>query len=542
MFFVWRFGPSFALPLTRKRARCLQHGGSYKRAPPFETEPGGYHLGPLSFIKAHPRLDWEVSQLHERAREGALDARTAECYINSYLACAAWDGDPKLTPLFKMALADAPQPGTVPDVGKFVRLALKELDATRHPVAAAVLQAVPCFKKSYPSCKKAVAVAPLKLNILLATLLGLYDSAIKKPQFTTKVEYYREVHRALTSEEHEQVAFLARYEHLESLSFMEYVTRALPDYMPSEHACLKSKYRQPFFWDRLPLLCDQLRATCSGWDEAEQFAAKVLEKITRVKRKCTKPPSSHPAAYTQEDFVNALACPWVPHPQKEDFHILSQAYGAPACLLETLHTVLRVGDLPQNLAKVQVAYMRKHERLSHLAWHMSTHWHICVHCLVVKRTCSTEMKLDTITQRLKCSTCKQELIASVDFLGRVVNILNANYVFCPVCAKIHKVQGQAFPGTRTCYCRVVNQIPAWPLPCDTTKGPCACERPQQPKQDPQRCEVCGERHNLRQFERVDHLTGRMECIPFCGRHAPDARSADWCQNAEQLRAASALRR
>lgn len=463
-----------------------------------------------------------------------MDAHTAECYINAYLPCAAWGGDPTVAARLRSSVVDAPQPRTVPDIGKFVRLALKELDATKHPVAAAVLQAVPCFKKSYQCCKQDEALGPIKLNIMLAHLLGLYDSATKKPQFGTKVMYYKAVHVALTSEQHDHAEFVARYENLQTLSFMEYVTRILPGYMPSEHACLKNKYRQSFYWERLPLMCDQLRATCSSWDEAEAFAARVLEKITRVKRKCTRHQAGPPSAFSRAEVLNALSCPWISQPRKEDFQILSQAYRAPAALIEALHTLIRAGPLPRNLAEVQVAYVRKHKAQSHLSWHMRTHWHLCAHCLVNRKTCNTEMKLDTITQSLKCSSCKNDLILSIDFMGRIINILSSNYVFCPVCAKIHKVEGSKFPGAKQCYCKVVNGVPSWPLPCNLSKA-CDCESKDAPPSI-QRCVVCGDKNNLRYIERVDHMTGLMHCLSYCCKHSPDNKALEWCYNTKLVQA------
>lgn len=512
------------LPELTNTHRCLQHGGAYQRVPPAESEGS---QDDLLYIPRHGKLDREVHHLHQLAREGSIDSHTADCYVNTYLSCAAWEGDPKITPKLKMMVQDAPQSRTVPDLGKYVRMALTELDSTRHPLSACILQAVPCFKKSYQCGKKPPSLSPVRLNVLLALLLGLYETCIKKPQFATKVLFYRDVHRCLTGEEAAQNEFLSKYESLASLSFMEYVTRVLPEHMPVEHLCLRQKYTQGFYWDRLPLMCDQLRATCKSWEEAEECAFRILEKITRVKRKSTRQPSSHHAWFTSEEIERALSAPLIYQATKGDFQILSHAYQCPSELLEVLHASVKVGLLTKNLREVQVAHARRHGVQSNLSWHMRTHWHLCVQCLLNKRNPSTELKLDTITKKLMCSACKGDAIASIDMVGKLVNVLGSNYVFCPVCAKIHKIRGSEFPGAKVCQCTLFARIPTWPIQCDANV---LCECCPRQKKEQVTCSLCPEKGGLRLVERVNHETGRMEAVSYCGRHCPEARLLELCAN------------
>ena len=192
-----------------------------------------------------------------------------------------------------------------------------------------------------------------------------------------------------------------------------------------------------------------------------------------------------------------------------------------------LHASVKVGLLTQNLREVQVAHARRHGVQSNLSWHMRTHWHLCVQCLLNKKNPSTELKLDTISKKLMCSACKGDAIASIDMVGKLVNVLGSNYVFCPVCAKIHKIRGSEFPGAKVCQCTLFARVPTWPIQCDSNFS---CECCPRQKKEQVTCSLCPERGGLRLVERVNHETGRMEAVSYCGRHCPEARLLEYCAN------------
>lgn len=489
-------------------------------------------LGP-QYIILNTTLDKEVCTLTEMAKMGLIDSNIADSQINSYLPCAAWDGNFKYTHMLKLSPQDTPAEATLPDLGKYIRIALSNFDGFKNQISAFILQCIPCFKKTDRSVKLNTPCSPVKLNIVMGTLLGLYQSATKRPQFKFKVHFYKQIHRTLTSTEEVQITFLNDIQNLVKLSFVEYISRIVPKYFPSEYVFIKTLYDNLFFWERIPLLCDDLRSICTTFQEADAFARNILDKITRVKHKAYKAGIQIQQNFTHEDVIRALQCPLLFNPVKDDFEILSKCYNTPSSLIQHLHKAIQIGIMPSEMQLCQHNYPYIYKNFSHLEWYSKTTWHICIYCLLKKKKLKTELKLDTVNNNIVCSLCLSSSVIKINFLGKFVNILNKNYIFCPICFEVHENNGIMFPGSSVCSCMIDKQIKPWPLPCNNKKMSCSCVVVRQEKRA-QECAVCYENNNLHLVQRIDPCSGVLHTVCFCSKHKPNNQVLGQCYNISHI--------
>ena len=95
-----------------------------------------------------------------------------------------------------MAPEDAPQFGTLPDLGRHIRAVLSG-EEPRDLTSGLLGQALPCLRKAH---KALPGPATAALNLLLALLLGLYQNVGRRPCFRDRVTLYGRLHRVMTSE------------------------------------------------------------------------------------------------------------------------------------------------------------------------------------------------------------------------------------------------------------------------------------------------------------------------------------------------------
>ena len=345
---------------------------------------------PTPYIPASPALDAHVRWLHKLAREGSIDAQTAERHLNAHLAAACWQaGAPASLARLVMPLTDAPQFGNLPDLWAFVSRALTGPDfKIEQGLQGLILQTLPCFRRPSPAPQAAPngpdlfsgGVAPVLVNLMLGLLLGLYPDATGKPQFAVRARVFRSLHAALTEEQEAQERFVRARPALASLALMEYLARVLPACMPAEEEFLRHTFGMAQFFEQAPLVCNEFRSgltaldaepawrplSAGEWAGLDARADEAVERTARVKRKTVRPCDPH---RHQEDpcldWGAALGCPIVPRGSPDDYKILAHAFRLPGrgADAERFHTLMQVGVLPANLRRMQADALAEQVRV-----------------------------------------------------------------------------------------------------------------------------------------------------------------------------------
>lgn len=432
-----------------------------------------------TYVPGCATLDAHVRRIHQLAREGVIDAQTAERHLNAHLAAAGWIG-PAQAPAphwLVMPLADAPQFGNLPDLWPFVHRALACPDfRLEQGLQGLILQTLPCFRRPTASAAPAPTGtgrhgkarparaeqaedepagapappdldllgqgnAPVLINLLLALLLGLYPDAAGKPQFGARARIFRSLHAALTGPPEAQELFVRARLTLVSLALMEYLARVMPACMPAEEEFLRQAFGMGPFFEQAPLLCNEFRSgltgltgasAAGGWDplSAEEWAAldaragETVERTARVKRRAQRPGEARrPADEAAPDWRAALDCPVVPGGSRDDYKILAHAFGLPrqGADAERVHSMIRVGRLPSNLRRLQEQALALQARDWRCAW-LRSRLHVCPACLTRRGALrvKNEFRVDTLTGGLVCSAkgCRCADILTIDLLVR----------------------------------------------------------------------------------------------------------------------------
>lgn len=515
----------------------LQSGGHIQMAPLSLLEGCPVGPNPPAHIPGCPRLNREVCALHQLARRGELSMDAAERQLNAYLPAAASQRlvrHPKHLRWMLLSIADAPHHTHLPDLGYVIHRVL-----SRRPLpgslSAVVEHSIPCLRHTTAPIPFADSQDVL-LNLVLSMLLGLYPGGnIKRPSFGARAGIYARVHALLTASREAQTEFCQRHTPVVLLSCMEYVARVLPAYIPAQTAFLVEKDPNTgAYFRRIPALCDELRmglddAAPPEWSRVNALCDGVMDKVMRLKKSNTVAPV--------RDMHNTLLAPTPPQvlaalwnaplltgaPSADEFRILGMGLDLPKNSLQCVQRSVRVSQLPGNLSRLQ------RERLAEAccgttrSTFLKSRYHICMQCtLSHKNPSPLRLRLDTLTQRMVCSSCATDQLISVNMVGRILQLRNQFLYLCPGCISIQEYKGE--------------QI--W-LP---HAAQCVHAARQQSKRGPRQrkaCFTCQEPANQIVVERVDHRTGRMTQFSFCQRHVPRVELLMRCVNAGQIEHACA---
>ena len=221
----------------------MQPGGLFYSLPVSEGEPEeGPQPGAL--VPGCAKMDAHVARIHWLAREGRIDEATAERHLNAHLAAAAVR---ERHALFVMPISDAPQFGNLPDLWRFVSVALSE--AQSDPLSAAIRQSLPCFRKPEVSAEPPASAAPVLVNLVLGLMLGLYPTSTSKPQFGLRVRVFVSLSGELTKDA--GLAFATAYPSLVALALLEYLSRVVPMLFPAEEEFLLETFGLAQFFEQV---------------------------------------------------------------------------------------------------------------------------------------------------------------------------------------------------------------------------------------------------------------------------------------------------
>lgn len=290
-------------------ARRLSEGVILRRA----EEGGNPPPGEMQFC-SDPKIQARLEYLHSLARKGDVDE--VQQHIDSHLAAVGYlrenPSHGRFARMMIVSHIDAPQWGTLPDIGFIIRAVLSG-GVMRDPVKACgggktlkgkvaweasgrlaapaavpearsflesvptvpqtpccsrvdednysvqmLFQALPCVRRAHSKrgCGGSIG-QEAGINILMGMLLGLYPHAVKFPPFSARVEIYMAIHRLLTHGT--GVEFCKGHPMLMTLAYMEYCAYVIPEFMPAEYEILKVEPGMAGYFTACPLACDVLR-------------------------------------------------------------------------------------------------------------------------------------------------------------------------------------------------------------------------------------------------------------------------------------------
>jgi hypothetical protein len=491
------------------------------------------HAHTPDFVPSCPLLNARVAALHARLPFDPF----AQIKIDAHLLAAALRDD---SPRLVMLPEDAPQLATLPDIGHLIRSCLVARRWTASYLHSLLHACIPCPRPSIAALPPDSASAPLLLNILLATLLGLYPQSVKQPPFPVRVALFRRVHAAITLDGPSQMALLTRIQPLLVLALTEYLCHILPRHMPSEYDALRAAFPvDPFFATAAPVFDlfrqDHIDSGAEPWDTLARAAQDLHERLTRTYRsKCRLPPPPRRAPLADLPADPAAFCvaaldahPLVRYPCTDDIAVRRAEYAIllnSAALAEAavVHSLVTVAPLPANITRLQEAALDAlSQRCQRRARVRRTHY-LCLLC--ERRGRKASPRLCSRTFRIVCRTCNDspDSIVPIDTVGRIVTIRSRQLIFAPCCATVrdYTASGHDFA----------------PGPCRHSLAP-RTDRPLKPPRVRVACAMCDAPALPRGHDYLDHLPCRMTVCFLCQRHTPPD---DWLRHVPNRRCFDAV--
>lgn len=155
---------------------------------------------------------------------------------------------------------DAPQLATLPDLGSVIRSCLVGRQWTATYLHYLLHGCLPCPRPPVKAPQQPDrASTAICLNLVLATLLGLYPACVKRPPFPVRTALFARVHSLLASDGEAQAAFALKHQPLLTLALAEYACHVLPAFLPAESSALCASHSVDAFFAAGPPMFDVFR-------------------------------------------------------------------------------------------------------------------------------------------------------------------------------------------------------------------------------------------------------------------------------------------
>ena len=386
-----------------------------------------------------------LTNLHLRLKRGC---RSVQCEIDTYLILCACENNLSGRELHNMKISEAcvAQYDTLPDITRFIPYSFTMSRETG--IIAYYIQLLSPLKRktrtrrgnpAAPLCHTEACVC---LNLIQATLLGLYPRSSKQPVWRTRVAIVACIHMLQTSSFDTQVRFLAMSHDLLRVSFTEYILNVRMDYCPVENEFLvRQAGFLPNYDAACATLCDHIRQTCvqSGtwsWEHINSVSATSLDRISRMCR--TRVVSTN---------VHTPMMSMVPEQLQKAIHqhvifpdpATHNCVNATNIVEQALHTRM----LPWNMVRAQAARTADKYSTSTFPITSVCEKHICIKCVlsintrIIPRVSKLRMK--TSDGKLSCANCNSvDTVLRVNVLGKLLNIRNTAYFGCHECTSLHE--------------------------------------------------------------------------------------------------------
>jgi hypothetical protein len=502
-----------------------------KYAPTLDTYP--LKIG--SFCTTDISVDATLHDLHVRLKHGD---RAMQLTIDTYLiACACerslpWDILQNIRP----DEADVPQYHTLPDITRFLPCSFTSNPATGM-IAYYIQLLSPLKRKSRirrgtatpPTCHVEASVC---LNLIQATLLGLYPRASKQPIWWTRVAIAGCIYKLHTASFDVQCQFLKDSHDILRLSFTEYIINMRMDFCQVENQFLTRHANfLPAYDTACITICDHVRQSCVqstdwSWQHINNSCISSLDRVSRMCRTQLIPAHTIPKIVNvkPEQVHTALNAHILYTDSQTEVHAFSST-------TEMIHQTVQTYALPWNLMKTQAN--RIVDKFADILFPVLTacEKHVCIRCAhgtntrMLQRV--SKLRMNTKTMQLSCANCKSDdTVLKINVFGKILSIRDVKYFCCQECTSLH-IYNPESPLTCTRY-DIHAPIPLLDIhdgsnisslrATDLSKG----SHMVQPRiERKNKCKWCGRICSARTLRLLHTASASMVCITLCFKHFPD---------------------
>lgn len=474
-------------------------------------------------------IDETLHDLHCRLKHGD---RSVQALIDTYLiVCACEKNLPwHILQFLRPDAMDVSQYHTLPDITRFIPFSFTSTNG--EGIIAYYMQLLsPLKRKSRvrrgnpvtPTCNVEASVC---LNLIQATLLGLYPRSSKQPIWRARVAIAGCIFKLHTAPFETQCKFLAASHDTLRLCFTEYIANVRADFCQVENEFL---FRHASFLPGYDIACftlfDHVRQTCVQSNEWswENINAICLSSLDRVSRMC-RTQLIQTRASTNFGGIKAhhIQSALTQHVVYTDQQLISgQTH---ASTTETIHDTVQVHMLPWNMVLTQAARIVENFSDSLFPVLTACEKYICIRCThginsrLVQRV--SKLRMDTTTMHITCANCKtDDTVVRINVFGKLISIRNVKYFCCQECTSLHIYDPES-PLTCTRY-NIPSQIPL--LDTKTIPYPPLVLTPlNHPKDKKNRCKWCGRICSARTLQLLHIPSASVVSITLCFKHFPSA--------------------
>jgi hypothetical protein len=327
------------------------------------------------------------------------------------------------------------------------------------------------------------------LNILLATLMGLYPRVSKKPLFSVRVQLFCHVRHLMSASRKEQVDFFCNNMSILALAHVEYFVNILKDFCPVEYAFFHTTCNMHQYCSIAINTTDSFRQLCLqktdgaslNWECLRDTSTVLLDKMVRtfkLRRKPLSIPRHEPQSLITRPFNSNKRGRSTCHLQADDamldiivrMHPVNHtnstfAYMQQHALLfpleprmsvdmlqmvQSAHEKLMVYKLPWNIMDLQAQAVLRKTTLNPMLTYNICHKSICLRCVVqcnqkALRTLFTRndtLRMCLNTHEAQCANClSTRWVVQLNLLGHVIRIHTWYMYLCPFCCRVHEWGG-----------------------------------------------------------------------------------------------------
>ena len=295
--------------------------------------------------------------------------------------------------------------------------------------------------------------APMILNTVVATVLGLHRNTSKKPPFIPSTVWYTRLHELLTMDTIDQTAWIDTHMPLCLLSFCEYLCKVIPICFPCEYEALLQHFAMhPFFHDSCHFfdMFRQMIHPDQSWETILHKAQEVYEKLHRLyKAKCrsrrtvlfkhSQNQQSTPNLSSAQEIIDQLTQPMI---RLYPIHYLfpkqlKTEYASLQCPIQNtclLHFI-SVHPLPGDIQAEQLAIAEAQASLCQRRAYMKRTLFLCLLCEY--RHKHSVLRYSVHSTQLVCEECQSDAcVVGIDTVGRVVRVNQRQFIYTLCCGTV----------------------------------------------------------------------------------------------------------
>ena len=508
-----------------------------------ETEPltnGGFVE---TLRDEYPDIAQEVKLLHDTLQQGD---QCVQHKIDSYLlvyACS--DTTAHDIRNFQLLPADVLQYDSLPDITRFICMSFAS-EKLEGIIAYYLQYLSPLRTKNRMRRTKHVSAqchieSAICLDLIQATVLGLYPRCCKRPLFETRVSLVACLYSLKTSTLVRQNAFLLKAGNLLRMAFTEYLLNVRHDYCPVEHEYL---CQQAHYLENYDVACinatDAMRQACLqqndwSWKELNDTTGNALDRIARMCRMSTSFVKTehlfHPIKVNLNQINEAM-----------NSHVTSQQIKcrSASTAQKQIHNTLKIFALPWNFILAQARFVcdRYNEQTMPLRNYCSKYF--CLLCACNNNTnilqkC-TKLRIDVHNNMIVCATCNStEGVIAINMFGKLLHVQDRFMFACHMCTGLHEYDTTApLMCTNTATANTPVQLLYTQKPTTPHYGKKGTGSTTMQRGRKVRCKWCGKVCAPRVVNILHVPTARILSITLCFKHTPPAHIWQFVHDVEAL--------